>query len=121
MLEKVPLFAHLPADALEVLATRLRRRRYARGDTIFYQGDPGAYLCIVHNGRVKLGLTSPEGREIIIDLLGSGEVFGELALLDGEPRSADAVAIEPTELLLLERDEFRRWLLERPALGLELL
>jgi CRP-like cAMP-binding protein len=121
MLAQVPLFAQLPPDELAELGKRVRRRRYTRGDTIFYEGDPGAFLCIVHAGRIKLSLTSPEGREIIIDLLGPGNVFGELALLDGEPRSADAVATEPTELLLLERDEFRRFLLDRPSLALELL
>ena len=101
MLAQVPLFAQLPSGELDELGTRLRRRRYARGDTVFYEGDPGAFLCIVHEGRIKLSLTSPEGREIIIDLLGPGDVFGELAILDGEPRSADAVTTEPTELLLL--------------------
>ena len=121
MLTQVPLFANVPPAELVALEARLRHRRYAKGDTVFYEGDPGAFLCIVQHGRAKLSLTSPEGREIIIDLLGPGDVFGELALLDGEPRSADAVAIEPTELLLLERDEFRRFLLERASLAIELL
>jgi CRP/FNR family cyclic AMP-dependent transcriptional regulator len=121
MLSQVPLFAQLPPETVGQLGTRLRRRRYGKGDTVFYQGDPGMSLCIVQQGRVKLALTTPEGREIIIDLLGPGDVFGELALLDGEPRSADAVATEASELLLLERDEFIRFLLERPSVAVELL
>ena len=91
------------------------------GGTLFLQGDPGLSLCIVKNGRVKLSLTSAEGREIIIDLVGSGGVFGELALLDDEPRSADCVAIEPSELLLLDGPEFVDCLLKRPQLAIDLL
>ena len=121
MLSNVPLFAHLPAEALHEFAQHLRQRRYERGDTVFYQGDPGQNLCIVQTGRIKLSLMSAEGREIIIDLVGSGGVFGELALLDGEPRSADCVAIEPSELLVLDRPEFVDCLLKRPQLAIDLL
>jgi CRP-like cAMP-binding protein len=121
MLGQVPLFAPLSADALRELSERTRVRRYARGSTIFYQGDPGLWLCIVQAGRVKLCVTSTEGRELIIDLLEPGDVFGELAVLDGEPRSADAVAVEPTELLMLDRDEFVRFLLDRPPVAVQLL
>jgi CRP/FNR family cyclic AMP-dependent transcriptional regulator len=121
LLGRVLLFKALPAEALSELAGHLRSRRYGKGDTVFYEGDPGTSLCIIDEGRVKLALTSSEGREIIVDLLGPGDVFGELALLDGEPRSADAVAIEPTRLYLLHRDEFVRFLLERPGVAVELL
>jgi CRP/FNR family transcriptional regulator, cyclic AMP receptor protein len=118
---QVPLFAQLPAEGLEELAEHLRRRRFGRGDAIFYQGDPGTSLCIVAEGRVKLSLISSQGREIIIDLVRSGEVFGEMALLDGEPRSADAVAVEPTILMLLDRQDFIDCLLKRPQLAVDLL
>jgi CRP-like cAMP-binding protein len=121
MLAQVPLFAPLPPDALDELSARLRRRPYNRGEAVFREGDAGTSLYIVQAGHVKLSLTSAEGREIIIDLLGPGDVFGELALLDGEPRSADAVATESSELLHLERDEFKRFVLQRPSLALELL
>jgi CRP-like cAMP-binding protein len=121
LLSQAPLFSQLPPEALEQLNSRLRRRRYGKGDTVFYQGDPGMSLCIVQSGRVKLALTSAEGRELIIDLLGPGDVFGEMALLDGEPRSADAVATEPSELVMLEREEFIRFLLERPPIAVQLL
>jgi CRP-like cAMP-binding protein len=121
ILAGVPLFARLPREALEDLSARLRRRRYRRGDAVFYQGDPGTSLCIVQVGRIKLGLTSPEGREIILDLFGPGEVFGELALFDGEPRSADAAAVEASELLLLDRDEFLGYLVRRPELAIQML
>jgi len=70
---------------------------------------------------VKLSISSPEGREMIFDLLWPPDFFGELALLDGEPRSADAVATEPTELLLLARDDFLHFLEERPPVAIQLL
>ena len=117
----VPLFAQLAADALEELAGSLRPRRLGSGAAVFYRGDSGTSLCIIDEGRVKIALASADGREVVIDLLGPGDVFGELALLDGQARSADAVTVEPTRLLLLERDEFIRFLLERPQVAVQLL
>ena len=96
VLAKVPLFADLGESDLHRLTEELRGRRYRKGETIFVTGDPGTSLCVIETGRVKLVLASVDGREVILDLLGPGDVFGELALLDGEPRSADAVAVEPT-------------------------
>jgi CRP/FNR family transcriptional regulator, cyclic AMP receptor protein len=120
-LERVPLFAGLPADELRELTSRLRPRRYGRSETLCLEGDPGTSLYIIDKGRVKLGLTSVEGREIILDLLGPGDVFGELALLDGEPRSANAVAVEPSDVLLLARDDFLRFVEQHPQAALVLL
>jgi CRP/FNR family transcriptional regulator, cyclic AMP receptor protein len=121
VLQQVPLFADIDPQDLRPLVDELRPRRYRKGETIFVAGDPGTSLCVIESGRVKLSLSSVEGREVIIDLLGPGEVFGELALLDGEPRSADAVAVESTHLLLLHRDAFLRFLSNRPEVALALL
>jgi CRP-like cAMP-binding protein len=121
LVEHVQLFAGLSIDELDELTSRLRPRRYARGETLFLEGDPGTSLCIIDKGRVKLGLTSAEGREIILDLLGPGDVFGELALLDGEPRSANAIAVEASDVLLLARDEFLHFLRQHPQASLVLL
>lgn len=107
------LFARADTRALEDIARQLRRRRFKRGETIFHQGDPGDALHIVSSGAVKIVLPSVDGEEAIIATLRSGDFFGELALLDGAPRSATAVAVEPSEtwtlsrallLSLLERD-----------------
>jgi CRP-like cAMP-binding protein len=107
---------------LDELSGKLRRRRYRRGEVVFLRGDPGVNLCIVDTGRVKLTLTSEsQGREVAFALMGPHDVFGELALLDGEPRSADAVAVEPTELLLLGRDDFLQFLRTHPDMALALL
>jgi CRP/FNR family transcriptional regulator, cyclic AMP receptor protein len=121
-LSAVPLLQSLASPDIEQLLSLLRRRRYARGEVIFLTGDAGINLCIIESGRVKLTLTSPDlGREVALDYLGPGDVFGELALLDGEPRSADAIAVEPTRLLLLSRDDFRAFLMSHPAAALDLL
>jgi CRP-like cAMP-binding protein len=121
VLARVSIFLDLDQADLDQLAEELRPRRYRKGETIFVTGDPGTCLCVVNTGRIKLALTSSEGREVILDMLGPGEVFGELALLDGEPRSADAVSVEPSELLLLQRDTFLRFLRERPEVAISLL
>jgi CRP-like cAMP-binding protein len=115
------LFRNLPSPALDELSQNLRLRHFGAGDAVFYEGDPGTSLCVIQSGRVKLSLISTSGREVIIDLLGPGDVFGELALLDGEPRSADAVATEVTDLLLLQRQDFLQFLEEHPKLTIALL
>jgi CRP-like cAMP-binding protein len=121
LLAPVLLFADLDGTELEELATLLRRRRYAKGEVIFREGDAGESLFIVEEGRVKLAIGSPDGNEVILDLLEPGDFFGELALIDREPRSADAVAIETSSLLSLQRAEFLRFLVEHPRVAARLL
>ena len=120
-LAQVPLFAELSEEELGRLGSRLRRRRYAKGEVVFLRGDPGTSLCIVEAGAIKILLTSPEGKEIVLGLFGAGDFFGELALLDGEPRSADAIAAEASQLLLLEREDFLRYLEATPRAAIRLL
>ena len=105
-LARVPLFASLKPDHLAVLAGKLRVRNYRRGEVIFHQDDPGVDLHIIKSGQVKIAASSPEGEEIIMALLTAGDSFGEIALLDGEPRSASAVAMEATQTLTLNRTDF---------------
>jgi CRP-like cAMP-binding protein len=106
-LAAVPLFAGLDADGLADLARGMRVRRFRRGETVFHLGDPGDALFIVMAGSIKITLPADTGDEAILATLRSGDFFGELALLDGAPRSATAVAIEPTETYVLSRDGFR--------------
>jgi CRP-like cAMP-binding protein len=120
-LRQVQIFASVGDRELEQLASTLVLRRYAKDSNIFFHGDHGSYLCIVKSGLVKLSLSSPEGREVILDLFAAGESFGELALFDGEPRSTDAVAVEPTQLLLLGRDDFLHFLDAQPKVAISLL
>ena len=121
LLARVLLFADLDETQLEELAVLLRRRHYAKGEAIFREGDAGSSLFIVEAGRVKIAIGSPGGNEVILDLLEPGDFFGELSLLDREPRSADAVAIEMASLLSLQRAEFLRFLDGRPQVATRLL
>lgn len=101
------LFTACDDPALDMLVRVLRIRRFRRGETIFHQGDPGDALFVVDKGSVKVVLPSDEGAEpAIVAILGPGEFFGELAILDGAPHSATIVAVEPTETLVLHRDAF---------------
>ncbi len=111
------LFARVGPDALAACAASLHVRRYRRGDTIFHQGDPGASLYIIESGSVKIVLPSPDGEEgAIIATLGRGDFFGELALLDGAPHSATAVAGEPVNALVLRKADFEALLESQPGI-----
>src|SRR6476646_3191308 len=93
-LARIPLLKDVAPEALGTLARSLRRRSYRRGEVIFHQGDPGDTLHLVQEGRVKVVLPSETGDEAVLAILGPGDCFGELALLDGERRSASVVAME---------------------------
>ena len=113
LLAEVGLFADLTTVELVGLAKLMRPRAYARDEVIYLRGDAGTAFYVIASGRVKIALTSPDGKEIILRRLGPGGFHGELALLDDEPRSADAIATEPSVLLVLQRDAFRRF---RPSI-----
>ncbi|HUP83185.1 MAG TPA: Crp/Fnr family transcriptional regulator [Candidatus Limnocylindria bacterium] len=115
-LARCPLFEHASRTILESLAQRLRRRRFRRSEVIFHQGDPGDSLHIVAAGSVKILLPSAEGDEAIIATLRPGDFFGELALLDGAPRSATATALDQSETLVLPRPVFIELLDTLPGL-----
>ncbi len=116
-LRRCALFAKVEDEILALCAATLRIRRYRKNETIFHQGDPGDSLYIIESGSVKIVLPSPEGEEgAIIATLSRGDFFGELALLDGAPHSATAVAIEPTEALVLRRDRFEDLVETEPQL-----
>jgi len=121
LLAKVPMFEHLAEEELEHLSGLLQARRYPRGEVIFHQGDVGTALFIIRKGQVAIRLSSPDGKEVTLAMLERGDFFGELALLDGEPRSTDAVAREETELLSLQRESFHRFLESSPQVALGLL
>jgi CRP/FNR family transcriptional regulator len=116
------LFGNADEQTLDALAAALRVRRFRKAETVFHQGDPGDALFIVASGTVKVVLPSDEGAEpAIVAVLGPGEFFGELAILDGAPHSATIVAIEPTETLVLHRDAFLALIDSEPDLRRALL
>ena len=118
---RVPFLAILPDDELAGLAERMRPRHYRAGTIIFHRDDPGTTLHIITSGLVKLVLASPEGREVTVGILGPGDFFGELSLLDGGARSASAVTLEATETLTLDRDPFVAILERHPEVANGLL
>ncbi len=112
-LAEVPLFAGLPDDDIDAMASFCRIRRFRRGEVIFHQGDPGDALHVILAGRVKISSPSETGVEAILTTLRPGEFFGALALIDGAPRSATATAVEPSETMVLPRERFRQLVNER--------
>ncbi|MGD0123404.1 MAG: Crp/Fnr family transcriptional regulator [Candidatus Limnocylindrales bacterium] len=110
------LFAGMGPDALRAMARTLRARRFRRGEVLFHEGDPGDALFVVASGAVKVVVPSEEGEEAILATLRRGDFLGELALLDGAPRSASAVALEATEVLALPRDQFLALVATEPAI-----
>jgi CRP/FNR family cyclic AMP-dependent transcriptional regulator len=120
-LSGVPLFAGLDTEGLANLVRGMRVRRFRRGETVFHVGDPGDALFVVMSGSIKITLPADTGDEAILATLRPGDFFGELALLDGAPRSATAVAIEPTETYILARDRFRELIATEPIMREALL
>jgi CRP-like cAMP-binding protein len=121
VLRAVPLFAVLGEDGLTAAARAGLTRTYGAGQIICHQGDPGDRLYVVLHGLVKVVFTSERGNEIVLRTLGDAEVFGELALLDGSPRSASVVAVESTQVFMLLRDRLLELMRQHPRLADEFL
>jgi len=115
------VLGQLPTEALEQLSAYVARRRVARGATIFAKGDPGHGLMAVVRGSVKISLPSAGGREVVLNRIPAGEVFGEMALFDGQARSADATAIEDCELLIVDRRNLLHLMHQKPEVAVMLL
>ena len=121
VLAKASLFAGLPAAERERLGNLLRSQQYVRGQVIFLEGDAGSALCLIADGRVRIQLTGADGREVVLNVYGPGEIFGELALLDGEPRSADAIALDDVRVYWLQREAFAAFLESHPRAAMTML
>ncbi len=117
----VPLFAGMDDAELEQLTSRLKRRSFVAGQTIFFQGDPGDALYIIESGQVRIYVHGEDGQEVSVVLYGPGDLFGELSLLDRQPRSATATAMEDTALLVMSADDFYRHLRSSHQLALNLM
>ncbi|HJU90596.1 MAG TPA: Crp/Fnr family transcriptional regulator [Gemmatimonadaceae bacterium] len=117
----VPLLSSLDRTELMRFADLTRERSYPRGSVILFEDDPGDALFVVREGRVKVVLIGDDGREVILAILGVGDHFGELSLIDGQPRSAHVIAMDDANLLILRREDFRRRVTEAPAVAWALL
>ena len=116
-----PVFGALEPAQLEQLVSYARTRRVAAGTTLFSKGDPGTELFAVSAGTVKISVPAPDGREAMFNLLHPGEIFGEIALLDGRPRTADAMAMTDCELTVIERRDFLAFVHGEPNVALQLI
>ena len=120
-LSSIPLFQGLDRDELARFGELVRERAYPKGSVILFQDDPGDSLFILRTGRVKVVLIGEDGREVILGVLEPGAHFGELALIDDQPRSAHVIAMEDAQLLILRREDFRRRVDANPSVAWALL
>jgi CRP/FNR family transcriptional regulator, cyclic AMP receptor protein len=121
MFRNHPLFGKLPRASIERLASYATKIKIPRGTTIFTKGDAGTDLVAVLSGTVKISAPAADGREVVFNQIREGEIFGEIALLDGQPRTADAVAISDCELMVIERRQFIAFLGEQPEFAFKLI
>ena len=118
-LKQVPLFADLADEEIRELMAVARRRTFRAGEIIFHREDPGQVLYLIKEGKVKICLISPDGQEMTLTVLGKGEYFGEFALLDGLPRSTDAIASERVECYTLQRTDFHNSIMKNPKIAIQ--
>lgn len=121
VLRSAPLFAALDDEAADALRAAAVALSLVRGEVLFHEGDPGDRVYVVTAGKIKLGRTSPDGRENLLAVLGPGQMFGELSLFDPGPRSSTAAAITDATLLAVGREDLMAWLAGRPEVAESLL
>jgi CRP/FNR family transcriptional regulator, cyclic AMP receptor protein len=121
VLRKHPFFSDLDPEALDQLCRYAKHSTLKRGATLFSKGDPGNSLYAVISGTVKMSISSPDGRSAILNIIGPGEIFGDMALLDGRARSADAIANSNCEVFIIDRREFIPFVKSQPTLAMKFI
>jgi CRP/FNR family transcriptional regulator, cyclic AMP receptor protein len=121
LLKMNPLFADLGEDALKKIADLCSRRSLGANEVLFQKGDAGDALYGIRRGQVRIETGTEGGGRLTLNFLGSGDLFGEIALLDGRERTADATAVEPTELYVLHRADFMAYLTREPGVAVKLI
>ncbi|WP_439374804.1 Crp/Fnr family transcriptional regulator [Bradyrhizobium sp. DASA03120] len=117
VLRQHPTFRDLEPEALDQLCRYAKHTILQRGATLFAKDDPGNSLYAVISGTVKISVSSPDGRNAILNLVGPGELFGEMSVLDGQPRSADATANTNCEIFVIDRRDFLPFMRSQPTLA----
>ncbi|MGI8890910.1 MAG: DUF1003 domain-containing protein [Chthoniobacterales bacterium] len=120
-LRSVPLFRALDEDAAEELCALLTMREVTAGTSLFHRGEPGDSMYLVETGCVRISLKDTDGHDTTLAEMGKGDFFGEMSILDGDPRSADATVTTDSRLAVLPRAEFRDFLLKNPDVALGIL
>ena len=121
VLQRNYLFRGLPDGSLERIAALATRRSYAKGAVIFAQGDEGDALFGVAAGRVRISASGAGGQEVFLNIMEPGDTFGEIAVMDGLPRTAGATALDPTTVIIIKRADFLQLLEREPLLAIHLL
>src|SRR6516225_4928368 len=115
------LFGKLTPQHIDRLSTCIVTKAVKRGTNIFAKGDPGTSLCAIGAGTVRISVPSVEGKDAVFNVLGKGDIFGEIALLDGHPRTADATAVTDCELMEIERRDFLPFLHSQPDVAMQIM
>ena len=121
LLQRQALFGELERPELERLASFAKTTKVAAGTTLFSKGDPGTALFAILSGAIKITVPAADGREAVFNMLQDGDIFGEIALLDGNPRTADAVTTVASELLVIERRDFLTFVEHNPKVALKII
>ena len=121
MLKQVSLFANMPDHAIESLSKYVKRHKYPKNTIIFNEGAPCSELYIVEEGKLKIFSQNPNGKEVILNFQGAGDYFGELSLLDGQPRSATVMTVTNVELGAISQRDFKTFLAENHEIAFELM
>src|ERR1700739_3531712 len=121
VLRKHPIFCDLDPEAFEERGRHAKHATLKRGATLFSKGDPGNSLIAVISGTVKISISSADGRSAILNLIGPGEIFGEVAVLDGQARTADAIANTNCEIFVIDRREFLPFVRSQPPLAMKFI
>ncbi|HWX24208.1 MAG TPA: Crp/Fnr family transcriptional regulator [Vicinamibacteria bacterium] len=121
LLRTVPIFSELAEKDIESLTRLAGRRKFPKDTVVFFENEEGDTFFMILQGRIKVTILGDDGREVILSVLGPGDFFGEMALLDNEPRSATAIAVEDSELLSLHRNDFQNVLGENAGITLALI
>lgn len=119
-LARASVFADLDEPTISALAATATRRAWDTGTVLFQRGDAGDYLLALVTGQVRLSISTPGGKELVLRHMGPGEVIGEFSLIDGQPRSADAMVVQPSSGIVLQRERFLRVAETHPQVGLAL-
>jgi CRP-like cAMP-binding protein len=121
LLRKIPLFSRLDDAELSRLGPLLRDRVIGANEPVIWVGESGSEVFLIQSGKVTVTAPDEQGKEVVLSMLGPGDFFGDLALLDDGPRSASVRTLEPCNMLVLERDDFLKFLRQNPDVAIDVL
>jgi len=121
VLRRIHLFADLTDRESDTILDLMHEKTLGKGDTVFHQGDSAGGMYLLLTGSVKISRTGRDGRDVTVAVLGEGNFFGEMSLIDGQPRSASATTAQATRLLVLDREHFQRYVLSQARIVAKML